>query len=92
MHKKITKYLKKIGLILIKNFEPIRAPINWPKIIITAIEAITSPKYKNTNNEPIFVAKLRALAFAVASIRLFPLKATPLTVKKDPVPGPNMPS
>ena len=43
MHKKITKYLKKIGLILIKNFEPIRAPINWPKIIITDIEAITSP-------------------------------------------------
>ena len=47
-----------------------------------AIGNITSPKYKNTNNAATLVAKLSAFAFAVASIKLFPLKATLLTVKK----------
>ena len=79
-------------MILIKKFEPIRAPINCPAIITKAIGNITSPKYKKTDNEPTLVAKLSALAFAVASIKLLPHNATPLTVKKDPVPGPNIPS
>ena len=77
---------------MIRNFEPIRAPINCPMIITMPIDIITSPMYKKTIKAAKFVAKFNAFALAVASIKFLPLKATPLTVKKEPVPGPNIPS
>ena len=76
----ITINLSSLGLILINNFEPIRAPINWPNIIDKPREKITLPKYKNTMTAPALVEKFRAFALAVDLINSNPLNDIPVEV------------
>lgn len=76
----------------IAKFAPNFAPNICMTPITMPIFQLIAPKARKTANAPRLEAKFKSLVWAVAFSTPYPAKEMKASIKKEPVPGPNIPS